>query len=183
MTETVLSPKRQFSNSNVLVVDDDIALCRILHRMLADEQYIVETAQSVADALRSIEQRPFDIYVMDYKLQDGGGIDVAKRIRSKGSEAPIILISGYDPSAIALKAEHLHISDYLVKPFSRATLCNAVKKAIGSPPANPPPAGVASERSPTKPSFLQAAVRAITGLSSSLRLPLITSTMAKAGSF
>jgi CheY-like chemotaxis protein len=122
---------------NVLVVDDDIAVCRILHRMLSDEQYEVQISQSVADALRSIEEKLFDVYVMDYKLPDGTGLDVAERIRVKGSEAPIILISGYDPSAVALRAEKLHISDIIEKPFARATICNAVKKAIGFTPGDP----------------------------------------------
>src|SRR6266403_368119 len=99
---------------NVLVVDDDIAVCRILHRMLSDEQYRVQTSQSVVDALSAIEQKPFDVYVMDYKLPDGTGLDVAERIRSKGSEAPVILISGYDPSAVALRAAKLRIFDFLV---------------------------------------------------------------------
>jgi DNA-binding NtrC family response regulator len=118
--------------TNVLVVDDDSAMCRILHRMLSDEQFKVQTSQSVADALGAIEQKPFDAYVMDYKLPDGSGLDVAERVRSKWGAAPIILMSGYDPSAVALRAEKLCISDFLEKPFSREIICNAVKKAIGS---------------------------------------------------
>jgi len=116
---------------NILVVDDDIAVCRILHRMLSDEHYQVQISQSVADALRNIEEKIFDVYVMDYKLPDGTGLDVAERIRSKGSEAPIILISGYDASAVALRAEKLHIFDIIEKPFARATIIGAVQKAIG----------------------------------------------------
>src|ERR1700688_3306822 len=128
------------SVTNVLVVDDDIAICRILHRMLSAE-YKVQTSQSVADALGAIEQKPFDVYVMDYKLPDGSGLDVAERIRSKWGASPIILISGYDPSAVALRAEKLRISDFLEKPFSREIICAAVKKAIDSSKA-------ASELSP-----------------------------------
>jgi CheY-like chemotaxis protein len=79
--ESVLSPKS--SGNNVLVVDDDNAVCRIVERMLSDEQYQAKTSQSVADALRVIEQKPFDAYVMDYKLPDGSGLDVAERIRSR----------------------------------------------------------------------------------------------------
>ena len=105
--------------TNVLVVDDDIAICRILQRMLSDEQYNVQTCQSVADALQAIEQKPFDAYVMDDKLADGSGLDVAERIRSKGSEAPIILISGYDASSVASRAGKFGIFAYLQKPFSR----------------------------------------------------------------
>ena len=130
LIKPVLSPKS--SGKNVLVVDDDNAVCRIVQRMLSEEQYQVQTSQSVTDALVAVEQKPFDAYVMDYKLPDGSGLDVAERIRSKWGATPIILISGYDPSAVALRAEKLHISDFLEKPFSRATICNAMKKAIGS---------------------------------------------------
>jgi DNA-binding NtrC family response regulator len=129
--ESVPSPKS--NGNNVLVVDDENAVCQIVQRMLSDEQYQVQTSQSVADALRAIEQKPFDVYVMDENLPDGSGLDVAERIRSKGSEAPIILISGYDASSVASRAEKFRISDFLQKPFSRETICNAVKKANGSP--------------------------------------------------
>ena len=61
------------SIANILVVDDDMAI-RILHRMLSEEQYNFETSQSVADALVAIEQKPFDVYVIDYKLPDGSGL-------------------------------------------------------------------------------------------------------------
>ena len=44
------------------------------------------------------EQKPFDAYVLDYKLPDGSGLDIAEWIRSKESVAPIILISCYNTS-------------------------------------------------------------------------------------
>src|SRR6202045_2365025 len=116
--------------TNVLVVDDDIVVCRIVHRMLSNQQCKVQTSQSVADALGAIEQKPFNVYVIDYKLPDGSGFDVAERILSKWGPAPIIIISSYHPSAVALRAEKLGISAFLEKPFSRETICNAVKKAI-----------------------------------------------------
>jgi DNA-binding NtrC family response regulator len=119
------------SSVSVLVVDDDVAVCHIVHRMLSAEHYQIQIRQSVADALGAIEQKPFDVYVLDYKLPDGTGLDVAERIRSKGSESPIIMISGYDPSAVGLRAEKLRILDIIEKPFARATMCSAVKKAIG----------------------------------------------------
>src|ERR1700724_623095 len=142
------------STTEVLVVDDDVAICRIVQRMLSDEQYEVQAAHSVAEALGAIERKSFTVYVLDYKLPDGSGLDVAERIRSKWGASPIILISGYDPSAVALRAEKLLISQFLEKPFSRETICNAVKKAIGSPKqaselsqADAPVPAVASKRS------------------------------------
>src|SRR5580692_2864668 len=139
------------STSDVLVVDDDPMMCRIIHRMLSDEQHKVQTSQSVADALGAIEQKHFDAYVIDFKLPDGSGLDVVERIRSKWGATPIILISGYDPAAVALRAEKLSISNFLEKPFSREVICEAVNKAIGSlkaapklSPDDPPASPVAS---------------------------------------
>ena len=120
-------------NVNVLVVDDEIEVCKILHRMLSIDQYQVQTSHSVADALRCIEEKLFDVYVVDYKLPDGCGLDVAERIRSKGSDAPIILLSGQDPSSVGLSAKRLRLFEILQKPFSREMIVNAVKKAIGPP--------------------------------------------------
>jgi DNA-binding NtrC family response regulator len=108
--------------AHVLVVDDDIVVCRIVHRMLSGEKYEVRASSSVADALNVIEQESFDAYVLDYKLPDGSGLVVAARIRAKWGSVPIILISGYDPSAIALRAQQLRITEFLQKPFSREKL-------------------------------------------------------------
>ena len=119
--------------------------------MLSGEQCKVQTCQSVADSLGAIEQKAFDAYVIDFKLPDGSGLDVAERIRSKRGATPIILISGYDPAAVALRAEKLSISNFLEKPFSREIICEAVKKAIGSPKAAPKLLPVDPPASPAAP--------------------------------
>jgi two-component system response regulator HydG len=120
------------SISQVLVVDDDEAFCRIIERMLSGGEYEVRATNSIAAALKLIEQESFDVYVLDYKLPDGSGLDVAERIREKRVSASIILMSGYDPGAVAVRAEELSITELLQKPFSREELCGAVKKAIES---------------------------------------------------
>jgi DNA-binding NtrC family response regulator len=148
------------SITTVLVVDDDNDVCQISRWMLSKEQYQIQTGQSVADAFRAIEQKPFDAYVVDYNLPDGSGLDIAERIRSKGSEAPIILISCHNVSSVWSRAEELRIFDFLRKPFSLEMMCNAVKKAIESLPVNPPSV-VAFQRSKTKPSLWQAALRTL----------------------
>ena len=127
--KSALAPKS--SAYSVLVVDDDNAFWRIIQRTLSREHYQVQTSQSVADALGSIEQKPFDAYVIDYKLLDGSGLDVAASIRSKRNAAPIIFMSGYDTSSVASRAEKFH-AFFLQKPFSRETICYAVKRAMGS---------------------------------------------------
>lgn len=126
------------STPSVFVLDDDVAVCRILNRMLSLEEYEVRTSQSVEEAVTVIEEKPFDAYVLDYRLRDGTGLDVAEQLRSKGSGAPIILMSGYDMSEITPQAETLRVFDIIQKPFSRDELCNALKKSIGSAPAVSP---------------------------------------------
>ena len=123
-------PPLQERHPSVLVVDDDVAICRLLMLLLSNEHYRIQTCQSVAEAFAIIDQELFDIYLLDCTLTDGAGLDVAERIRSKGSEAPIILLSGCDPSAVELRAKNLRIFDVIEKPFSRATICNALKTAV-----------------------------------------------------
>ena len=108
--------------TNVLVVDDDVAICRIVRRMLSNERCDVQMSQSVAGAHEAIEQKPFDVYVLDYKLPDGSGLDVAEWIRSKRDAAPIIFMSGYDPHDVALRAEKLISLISLKNFFSGANL-------------------------------------------------------------
>jgi DNA-binding NtrC family response regulator len=123
------------SMTNILVVDDNITVCWIVQRMLSDGQYQVQISQSVADALGAIEQEHFDVYVLDYRLPDGSGFDVAERIRSTRGATPIILITGYSRSVIELRAQKFGISDFLEKPFSWEIMNGAMKKAINSQPA------------------------------------------------
>jgi DNA-binding NtrC family response regulator len=117
---------------SVLVVDDDVGVCQLLDLMLSREKYRMQITHSVADAVEAMEENLFDVYVVDYHLTDGSGLDVAELIRSKGSAAPIILLSGSQPSALDLRTERLHLFEMIEKPFSQAVICNAVRRAIGT---------------------------------------------------
>jgi DNA-binding NtrC family response regulator len=129
------------STPSVFVLDDDLAVCRVINRMLSLEEYEVRTSQSVEEAVNAIEEKRFDAYVLDHRLPDGSGFDVAERLRAKGSSAPIILISGYDLEEVAARAKALHVFDIIQKPFSRDALCNALKKSIEPAPTVSPSIG------------------------------------------
>src|SRR4030081_1745353 len=126
------------STPSVFVLDDDAGICRILNRMLSLEEYEVRTSQSVEEAVTAIEEKSFDAYLLDYRLQDGTGLEVAERLRSKGSSAPIILMSGYDLDGIASRAETLRVFDMIQKPFSRDALCIALKNPTRPKPTQRP---------------------------------------------
>jgi len=115
----------------ILVLDDDIGVCTVLTRILADQQYDVQTSQSVGNAAETLAETSFDAYLLDYWLQDGTGLQVAEKVREQGSTAPIILISGYGATDIAAKATTLNIFDVLQKPFTRETICKTLDRALG----------------------------------------------------
>jgi DNA-binding NtrC family response regulator len=123
------------STPTVFVLDDDLGVCRVVKRMLALEEYEVRTSQSVEEAVSVIEEKCFDAYLLDHRLPDGSGLDVAERLRAKGSSAPIILISGYDLEEVGSRAKALRVFDIIQKPFSREALCNALKKSIEPAPS------------------------------------------------
>ena len=114
----------------ILVLDDDIGVCTVLTRILQDQQYDVYTSQSVISAAETLAERSFDAYLLDYRLADGTGLQVAEQVRQQGSTAPIILISGYGATDIAAKAVTLDIFEVLQKPFTRETICNALDRAL-----------------------------------------------------
>jgi DNA-binding NtrC family response regulator len=124
------SPAVREKVPSVLVVDDDVGVCQILHLMLSREKYRMQVTHSVANAAEAMEENLFDVYVVDYYLTDGSGLDVAEIIRSKGSAAPIILLSGSQPSALDLRTERLLLFEMIEKPFSQAVICDAVRRAI-----------------------------------------------------
>jgi DNA-binding NtrC family response regulator len=114
----------------ILVLDDDIGVCTVLSRILRDQKYEVYTSQSVVSAAETLAERSFDAYLLDYRLVDGTGLQVAEKVRQQGSTAPIILISGYGATDIAAKAITLNIFEVLEKPFTRETICDALERAL-----------------------------------------------------
>src|SRR3981081_3287547 len=73
---------------SVLIVDDAAAVCKILARILGDENYKVTTSQSVQEAGSLIPNGRFDAYILDYRLVEGNGLGIVEKIRSRGQKEP-----------------------------------------------------------------------------------------------
>jgi two-component system, NtrC family, response regulator HydG len=136
----------------VLVVDDDIGVCTVLTRILKHQQYDVYTSQSVGGAAETLTAGSFDAYLLDYRLSDGTGLQVAEKVRQQGSTAPIILISGYGATDIAAESTMLDIFEVLQKPFTCETICGALERAL-SHPLHAPLAENATDTRTTEPTF------------------------------
>jgi two-component system, OmpR family, response regulator MprA len=102
----------------ILVVDDDLAVCRSIDRALRLEGYEVETVASGGEALEAVASRSPDALVLDLQLPDLDGLQVCRRIREAGDDTPILMLTarhGIDDRVQGLDAG---ADDYLVKPFA-----------------------------------------------------------------
>jgi two-component system response regulator MprA len=102
----------------ILVVDDDLAVCRSIDRALRLEGYEVIIVSTGRDALEAVTQHSPDALVLDLQLPDLDGLQVCQRIREAGDDTPILMLTarhGIDDRVQGLDAG---ADDYLVKPFA-----------------------------------------------------------------
>jgi two-component system, response regulator RegA len=120
----------------LLIVDDDEPLCQRLARAMERRGFVVRTAESVASGIRLAEEQPPAFAVVDLRLADGSGLDVAKTIRVSRPAARIVMLTGYGNIATAVAAVKAGAVDYLPKPVD----ADAVERALlATDAALPPP--------------------------------------------
>ena len=119
----------------LLVVDDDEDVLWALKMILVKGGFGVTTASSGAEALCWLEEHTCDLLLLDAKLGDIDGLELARRIRSETrSIAPVILVSGYFNKDDSLVQEGLArnlIAAFVTKPFRHAEILNAVHSVLG----------------------------------------------------
>lgn len=81
----------------ILFVDDHEVLARLSCEILEMQGYRAVSAYSAADALEKFDREKFDILVTDFRMEGMNGVELAKRIRSKNPEIPVIIVTGYGP--------------------------------------------------------------------------------------
>jgi CheY-like chemotaxis protein len=115
---------------HILVLEDDDGVRRLLCRILRDQHYNLYPVESVARAFAALTERSFDGYLLDYRLQDGTGLEIAQKVRQQGSSAPITLITGCNFDVIAAEARGLDIFQIIPKPFTGEAICSTIKMAF-----------------------------------------------------
>jgi two-component system, OmpR family, response regulator len=108
---------------HLLVVEDDPKLGRLLVRMLQDERHLVELTASGEEALEIAEDGSgLDAMILDVGLPDLSGTDVARRLRARGSQLPILMLTARDAVDDRVRGLDAGADDYVVKPFAFAEL-------------------------------------------------------------
>jgi DNA-binding response OmpR family regulator len=119
----------------LLIVEDNPTLAASLAKGLTEDGYAVDTVDSGAAALRRLERRPpagrqtgepamsdVDAIVLDLGLPDLDGSEVLIQLRSRGINAPVLVLTARDGVKARVDALEQGADDYLVKPFEYAEL-------------------------------------------------------------
>jgi two-component system response regulator RegX3 len=128
----------------ILFVEDEPSISEPFSRALAREGFDPVVAPTLADARRAFERRTPDLILLDLRLPDGDGRDLARELRATSS-VPIIMLTARGTELDRIVGLELGADDYVVKPFSgaevvariRAVLRRAKGDAEGEPPPTP----------------------------------------------
>jgi two-component system nitrogen regulation response regulator GlnG len=116
--------------SQILIVDDEEAVCWALQRALTREGHRVAVAASAEEAfVVAAHQRP-EVVVLDVRLPGLDGLTALGRLRQITHDAPVIVVTAFGNLATAVRAVEGGAFDYLAKPFDLGQALDAVTRAL-----------------------------------------------------
>jgi DNA-binding response OmpR family regulator len=102
----------------VLIVDDDVRLCSVLERGLAEEGYAVDVAHDGEEGQYMAETHEYDLIVLDVMMPKQDGFSVCRTLRAGSNTAPILMLTARDAVPDRVAGLDCGADDYLVKPFA-----------------------------------------------------------------
>jgi DNA-binding NtrC family response regulator len=114
----------------VLVVEDDDSLRRITQMHLERFGFATNTTTTAEEALRTLEQAPFDVVLTDLHLPGMSGLELLKRVKVEYPETVVIVVTAYGTVSSAVEAMKAGAHDYITKPLHHYELNEMVRRAI-----------------------------------------------------
>lgn len=118
------------SRLKVLIVDDEAIIRSLIVEVIEHFNLHHSQADSVNQAIRMIDQEPFDIVFLDVRLPDGNGIEILEHIMKNRPGIVVIMIIGFPSALDATKSLKLGAFDYLIKPVEVKILMNIIPRAV-----------------------------------------------------
>jgi DNA-binding response OmpR family regulator len=115
------------TGSKILVVDDDIPLCKFLSRELKRRQFEVTVRHDGEAACTDLQKSAYDLLILDLNLPKMDGIAVMKQVRLSRPRLPILVLTARNRTEDVVQALEQGADDCLVKPFSYQELLARVR--------------------------------------------------------
>jgi DNA-binding NtrC family response regulator len=117
-------------NCKVLVVDDDLEMCRLISDVLSGEAFSVFITGDSLEASKTLKKEDFDVIITDLRMKGLKGLDLLEEARQVVPLTPVIIITAFGTIESAIKAMKMGAYDYITKPFQMDELVITVKKAL-----------------------------------------------------
>ncbi|MGB4594224.1 MAG: sigma-54 dependent transcriptional regulator [Coriobacteriia bacterium] len=114
----------------ILIADDEKNMRWVLSQALAGEGYDIVEAADGKEALAAIGDQAPDVMVLDHRMPAPDGMEVLRRIRSRGLTFPIIMLTAHGNVTTAVEAMKAGASEYLTKPFDLEELKLSIDKVL-----------------------------------------------------
>jgi two-component system KDP operon response regulator KdpE len=115
--------------ANILVVDDEPQIRRVLRSTLSAHGYVIFEAKTGEEALESMRKERPDLVLLDVNMPGMGGIAACREIR-RGSDAPVIMLTVRNAERDKVAALDAGADDYVVKPFGIEELLARIRAAL-----------------------------------------------------
>jgi two-component system response regulator HydG len=117
--------------AKILIIEDDSTFSQLLEGFLTKHGHQPEVVNDVKKSLKLLDQKSFDLLLIDYRLPDGTGLDVLSYVLEKGTVQPTIIMTSFNDVRTAVKSMQLGAFDYITKPVNPDELLMIIKNALG----------------------------------------------------
>jgi two-component system, NtrC family, nitrogen regulation response regulator NtrX len=116
--------------ASILIVDDEVGIRESLGALLRDEGYEIAAVDSGETCLEILEERKFDLILLDVWLKKIDGLETLERIRAQDDPPVVVMISGHGNIETAVRATKLGAFDFVEKPLSLEKTILVVRNAL-----------------------------------------------------
>jgi DNA-binding NtrC family response regulator len=115
---------------SILIVDDDLKLCKALKEELTEVGYDAESVNNGLAALRFVQNKPVDLILLDLKMPGMDGFDVLNELNSRKTKSKVIVLTAYADVKSAIDSAKLGASDFISKPYDLDELLITIRKVL-----------------------------------------------------
>jgi two-component system nitrogen regulation response regulator NtrX len=115
--------------SKILIIDDEQAIRKALREILEYESFTITEAEDGPTALKILEKETFDVIFCDIKMPRMDGMEALSKLKEKGVETPVIMITGHGNVETAVEALKKGAYDFIQKPLDLNRILVSVRNA------------------------------------------------------